>query len=194
MKLKHLLYSGILFFFIPFSHLSFADDSGAPHGHTPEQLQTVFLSMDQNKDGFLDRKELTESAREQFKTLDIGNDGWISKEEFVGGMLGASMSNGISDINLLKPAIPGIERIFSQKDLNKDARLDLSEFAVDIVDSYLRLDANGDGKLSLVEWQAQLQQKVASNAFAPSSSPIRAPKSVDNPSSTKSLLTRILGF
>lgn len=132
-----------------------ADNTGAAHGHTPQELRAAFAGLDANHDGFLEPAELMATAQEQFSMLDVNRDGKITKEEYVGGMLAAAQNNGISDLALLRRGIPAMEKTFDSKDFNKDGAWDLQEFAGDNVAALMRLDLNRDGKISIDEWLVQ---------------------------------------
>ena len=85
----------------------------------------AFKSMDKNRDGRLDMKELDEAARSIVEAYDRNGDGRLSKSEFM--------------------QIKGAKSSFNDLDASKDGAIDADELKRDAEKRFKVCDKNGDG-------------------------------------------------
>jgi hypothetical protein len=93
-----------------------------------------FNTLDQNRDGYLDMKELDQPATEIFQTYDRNKDGTLDEEEF--------------------RQIKGARSRFEELDLDGNGRIDLDELRKAASRRFQACDANSDGRLDAEEIRA----------------------------------------
>jgi len=93
-----------------------------------------FNTLDRNRDGCLDMKELDPPAAELFRTYDRNKDGVLDAEEF--------------------RQIKGARSRFEELDLDRNGRIDLEELRQAASRRFQACDANGDGRLDAKEIRA----------------------------------------
>ena len=138
----------------------------APAANTPQpiprtgflqRVDSTFVGIDANKDGFTDRAEIeaaegralatlkARGLREReagFKRLDKDNSGSLTLAEF----------NAVAAAQPLPK--PDATRFLTQLDTNKDSKVSLAENRGPAMAQFDRLDTNKDGSLSVVEQRA----------------------------------------
>lgn len=93
-----------------------------------------FNTLDRNRDGYLDMKELDQPAAELFRTYDRNQDGALDEEEF--------------------RQIKSARSRFEELDLDRNGRIDLDELRQAASRRFQACDANGDGRLDAEEIRA----------------------------------------
>jgi len=93
-----------------------------------------FNTLDRNRDGHIDMKELDPPATELFRTYDRNKDGALDAEEF--------------------RQIQGARSRFEELDLDRNGRIDLDELRQAASRRFQACDANGDGRLDAEEIRA----------------------------------------
>jgi Ca2+-binding EF-hand superfamily protein len=103
---------------------------------TPEnRAKRWFDALDLDKNEEITKRELFESIRRRFDTMDRTRDKFVSKSEY---------------LSLRKDRASG-EKRFGALDSNSDGRLSMSEFASPADWRFDRIDRNLDGKVSRTE-------------------------------------------
>ncbi len=134
----------------------------APNRKMTEQL---FAALDLNKDGKLSKSEVRD-AEKILLSLDQNEDECLSPDELNLGNAdrsptakpepvpidGSPVADFASDLQLFRTAIPAtiVQQLLKRYDTNKDAFLTQKEIGFD-KETFDRLDANRDGKLSAAE-------------------------------------------
>ncbi len=108
--------------------------------------QRWFENLDLDKSGDITKPELFESIRGRFDAIDLNDDGFVGKSEYVG-----YRKDGTS-----------AEIRFGQLDSNKDGRLDMTEFAAPGDWRFDRIDRNLDGRISRPEADRLFDRQNAS--------------------------------
>ncbi|XP_067141442.1 calumenin-A [Centruroides vittatus] len=153
------------------------------------RLKILAEKMDESRDGFIDKKELTdwilksfrklteEEANEQMEDDDVNEDGRISWDEHKSETYGIYNDNELTpdtDENSDYQMLRNEEQLFKKADLNNDGYLDKSEFPAfthpeefehmhDTLyeQTMQKKDKNKDGYLSLEEYVANSNGKVS---------------------------------
>lgn len=121
-----------------------------------QRVDNSFVTVDANKDGFLDRAEIEAaetkvmSARkatalrqreEAFRKMDANKDGSLTLQEYNAALVAAPLK---------ADATPALNRL----DTNKDGKISLAENRAPSMTQFDRADANKDGVLSADERKA----------------------------------------
>lgn len=124
---------------------------GPPPGHRPPP-SPLMMVLDTNRDGELDAAEIA-NASAALLTLDKNGDGKLTAEE----LRPPPPPGGTNHLNFGPPPgrLPHPGPLLAALDTNKDGVLDADEIA-NASTSLLRLDVNGDGKLSREELRPKL--------------------------------------
>ncbi|MDT0576218.1 hypothetical protein RM533_08465 [Croceicoccus sp. F390] len=102
-----------------------------------------FDGLDLDDDGFVSAAEHATGWAKTFKAMDADGDGTL---------LVAEMDAARSAIGRLSAL--SSERLIAGADQDNNSRLTLAEYVASSNSNFERRDADGDGKISLVEWQA----------------------------------------
>jgi Ca2+-binding EF-hand superfamily protein len=123
------------------------DQGGPPPGPGPHhhRMPLLIKALDTNSDGIIDANEIA-NAPAALKTLDKKGDGKLTIEEYIGPWATNSPPPG-SDGR--RPPLPPIVKAL---DVNGDGIIDANEIA-NASAELLKLDKNGDGKLTPDEYQ-----------------------------------------
>jgi hypothetical protein len=123
-------------------------DYGPPPGpgqhHHPMPL--IIKALDTNGDGIIDASEIA-NATAVLKTLDKNGDGQLTVEEYIGPWAGGTNGPPPGPDGKRPPLPPLIKAL----DANGDGIIDASEIAHASA-ALLKLDKNGDGKLTADEY------------------------------------------
>lgn len=118
----------------------------------------LFAMIDANKDGVISREEFAAFQAKRFAALDTNKDGVVSREEFMaapmrrGGGQSAAQTGNQADPRADRQRA-NRERRFKELDKNGDGTLSLTEFQAG-GKTFDLLDRNRDGKLTLEELRA----------------------------------------
>jgi hypothetical protein len=122
-----------------------------------QRIDSAFVAVDSNKDGFADRAELEAAenkglaARKQallkereaaFRRMDTDKNGTLTLQEF----------NSVASAQALPKA--DIAPLLSKMDTNKDGKISLAENRAPAMAQFDRADANKDGSVSAAEAKA----------------------------------------
>ena len=122
-----------------------------------QRIDSAFVAVDSNKDGFADRAELVAAenkglaARKQaflkereaaFRRMDTDKNGTLTLQEF----------NAVASAQALPKA--DIAALLSKMDTNKDGKISLAENRAPAMAQFDRADANKDGSVSEAEAKA----------------------------------------
>ena len=126
---------------------------GAARQELPPGLRELFARADRNGDGKLSREEAQPRIPENFDRLDTDGDGSLSPEEYarVAGRSGQRPPPGAAGFP--PPGMPPMG-LFSILDTDRDGEISTTEI-VGAGTALLKLDRNGDGKLTPDEVFAQ---------------------------------------
>lgn len=134
-------------------------------------VKGLFKSYDKNKDGFLDEKEVDGMRRKPDKKADANGDKKISKDELIDSYLEKagqgrgkkSRSGGISKRSSgssTSSSADGKTRSpLTGKDKNKNGQIEMAEYVsdwtVENVDEFDKIDKNKDGVITKAEWDSK---------------------------------------
>jgi len=133
----------------------------------------IFYSLDRNGDNALSLREFTgdagSQAADRFNTLDVNNDGRVTRDEWRGSAAVFSALDANRDGVLTRSEAVGGEQTapddFSRLDVNRDGWLSRNEWRWNTA-AFDRLDANRDGRVSAAEFDS-----AADAASTPQHSP-----------------------
>jgi Ca2+-binding EF-hand superfamily protein len=100
-----------------------------------------FAAIDSDKDGKLDRAELTAAAGHDFERLDIDHDRYLTIDEL-------KKAHAV-DVLLPLPGRLEAASAFSAADTDHDQKIDKREYERAIVAAYMSCDANHDGTIEM---------------------------------------------
>jgi Ca2+-binding EF-hand superfamily protein len=159
------------------AHPKNSSASGKGSGATPSffDVDRFLKEYDRNKDGFLTRDELPERLRHNFDRMDTNNDGKLSREEVVRGIVYLQPRRRPSDVVYIliemsdsdEEAAAELQRAYDvlrRTDRNRDGKInpdELKAMRLEIVGervAYLikELDANKDGRISREEARGEI--------------------------------------
>jgi len=123
----------------------------------------VFYGLDRNGDNALSLREFTgatgSQAADRFNTLDVNNDGRVTRDEWRGSVAVFSALDANRDGVLTRSEAVGGEQTapddFSRLDVNRDGWLSRNEWRWNTA-AFDRLDANRDGRLSVSEFESSV--------------------------------------
>jgi Ca2+-binding EF-hand superfamily protein len=121
-------------------------------GGPPIDPREMFARMDRNQDGKISKDEAPPRIQENFDRIDANSDGALSPEEF-GRVAGAFGQRPPGAGGLPAPGMPPMG-LFSILDTDRDGEISTAEI-VGAGTALLKLDRNGDGKLTPDEVFAQ---------------------------------------
>ena len=126
-----------------------------------QKVDSSFVTVDANKDGFMDRAEieaaevkaltgrkaaLLRQREEGFRKLDTNKDGQLSLQEFNQPVVAVAIPRG--------NATPILNRL----DTNKDGKVSLAENRAPAMVQFDRADSNKDGTLTAAEQRATVKR------------------------------------
>lgn len=126
-----------------------------------QRIDSSFVTVDTNKDGFLDRAEIEAaetkvmSARkaialrqreEAFRRMDTNKDGMLTLQEFNAALVAAPLPK------------PDATPVLNRLDTNKDGKVSLTENRAPPMAAFDRADTNKDGVLSVEERKALVKR------------------------------------
>ena len=121
-----------------------------------QKVDSSFVTVDANKDGFMDRAEI-EAA--ETKVLTAEKTGQIRKREAFFRSLDANKDGNLTlaEFNarvVAAPIKPNATPVLNRLDTNKDGKISLAENRAPSMARFDRADANKDGALSPAELKA----------------------------------------
>jgi len=127
-----------------------APPAGAPHHgrHRPPPDSIIIKALDANGDGVIDAAEIA-NASAALKTLDKNGDGQLTRDEYLPPRPDGGTNAPPPGPDGHRPPRPPI---IAALDANGDGIIDASEIA-NASAALLKLDKNGDGKLTPDEWR-----------------------------------------
>ena len=121
-------------------------------------IDSLLNAFDTNKDGTLTQAEIDTARADRLKAFDKNGDGKLSLEEYAALWLDAMHRDMV--------------RQFQGHDTDGDAQVTVEEFDARYKDAVKRLDANGDGKLTVDDTRRPVAQQPAP---APQQAPAQRP-------------------
>ena len=127
-----------------------AQGPGMGWGHGPGMMSM----QDTDGDGFISKDEHAAWAASVFETMDVNNDGRLTRSEYMavhmcpGQQAGSSQSPMRASADALKA-----ER-FARMDTDNNGVVFRDQFLADGQANFAAMDTNGDGKVSMAELRA----------------------------------------
>ena len=125
-----------------------------PARHGKEQaVERMFERVDANKDGAIEAEESDAAWRKLFERMDANGDGVVPREEAVA-------AHGKRDVpeERRKRAEEWRAKRFQALDADGDGKLTLAEFQAKQTKVFSQADMNGDGKVTKEEAAARMEQ------------------------------------
>jgi Ca2+-binding EF-hand superfamily protein len=130
-----------------------AEHGGKHHGGHGKRGERGMRIIDANGDGVISADEAASMADFAFYRLDDDRDGALTEAEFIGGPRGPRGWFGWNSEE--RSAVEKVRKDkFASLDLNKDAKLDKTEFFNEAKAKLAEADADKDGKVTPWEFRA----------------------------------------
>lgn len=117
----------------------------------------MFDRMDVNSDGKIDAADREARVKERFTRLDTDGNGSLSLEEFTAGReMRGKRGEGMRDHHGKRGQ--GMHMMGKMADTNNDGTITRAEFDAGVQAHFAKMDANGDGTVTVEERQAAREQ------------------------------------
>ena len=148
--MKKILFT-LFFVFSTLIQYSFADEND-------DFAKRVFTELDMNHDGIIDKNDMQKFSKKEFNLMDKNKDGTVSKEEFFNFVCEKSCKQGNCECQNYtnKESLDYLEEYWDRIDKNDDGQITFQEKLSNDLDDFYNLDADGNGKITKEEIEAQL--------------------------------------
>jgi len=120
--------------------------------------ENVFLELDVNHDGIIDKYDIEKYSDNEFELMDTNKDGTVSKDEFFKFVCEKSCKHGNCECkdSTKMDDLEYLNNYFEKVDSNKDGKIDRLEKLNDNLNGFSSLDLDFDGKITREEIETQL--------------------------------------